>query len=316
VNGRVGLVLGAGGVLGLAYHAGALAALAEATGWDPRTADVIAGTSAGSIAASLLRAGVPAPDLLARATGGSLSAEGRRLLSRPAPAADAAGAGPWPWPRAGSAELLWQALRRPGSVRLGAAIAAALPRGTASTEVFVSGLRGILGDGWPDRPTWLCAVRLDDGARVVFGGPRAPRAVWPDAVAASCAIPSAFRPVEIGGRLYVDGGVHSMTNLDVVAGCGLDLAIVSAPLAMRTAVTLPAPDVPLRLAASARLRGEAAAVGRRGTAVVLLLPSSADRRAMGLDMMDPGRRAAVAEQARSSALEWLRRPEVRRGLDG
>ena len=55
--GRIGLVLGAGGVIGHAFHAGVLAALADDTGWDPRRADVIVGTSAGSIAGALLRAG-------------------------------------------------------------------------------------------------------------------------------------------------------------------------------------------------------------------------------------------------------------------
>ena len=45
---RVGLVLGAGGATGHAFHAGVLSALAEETGWDPRAADIIVGTSAGS----------------------------------------------------------------------------------------------------------------------------------------------------------------------------------------------------------------------------------------------------------------------------
>jgi NTE family protein len=315
VNGRVGLVLGAGGVLGLAYHAGALAALAEATGWDPRTVEVVVGTSAGSITASLLRAGLPAPDLLARATGAPLSAEGRRLLAGAGPgAAGVASRRRRSWTVPGSTRLLGRALARPGSVRLGAAIAAALPHGSLSTESFIGGLRGVLPSAWPERPTWLCAVRLDDGARVIFGAPGAPSATWPDAVAASCAIPSVFQPVVIGGRRYVDGGAHSVTNLDAAAGRGLDLVVVSAPMAMR-GVALPAPDMPLRLAASARLRAETAAVRRAGTTVVLLLPSSADRRAMGLHMMDASRRAAVAEQARASVLEWLRRPEVRRSLD-
>ena len=62
---RIGLVLGAGGVVGHAFHAGVLAAVAEATGWDPREADVIVGTSAGSVVGALLRAGASAPDLVA-----------------------------------------------------------------------------------------------------------------------------------------------------------------------------------------------------------------------------------------------------------
>ena len=53
----IGLVLGAGGLHAAAHHAGTLAALAEATGWDPRTADVVVGTSAGATTAVSLRAG-------------------------------------------------------------------------------------------------------------------------------------------------------------------------------------------------------------------------------------------------------------------
>ena len=48
---RVGLVLGGGGRIGLAYHAGALAALEHDLGWDPRSADVIVGTSVGAVSA-------------------------------------------------------------------------------------------------------------------------------------------------------------------------------------------------------------------------------------------------------------------------
>ena len=64
---RIGLVLGAGGVVGQAYHAGTLAALCEVTSWDPRQAEVIIGTSAGSGAAALLRLGLSAADLQRRA---------------------------------------------------------------------------------------------------------------------------------------------------------------------------------------------------------------------------------------------------------
>ena len=77
---RVGLVLGAGGVAGGAFHAGVLAALHEATGWDPRHAGVLVGTSAGSIAAASLRAGLSCADMLARAQDLPLSAEGRAIM--------------------------------------------------------------------------------------------------------------------------------------------------------------------------------------------------------------------------------------------
>ena len=60
---RVGLVLGGGGVVGIAYHAASLAAIEHDLGWDPRSADVIVGTSAGALVGALLRRGVPASDL-------------------------------------------------------------------------------------------------------------------------------------------------------------------------------------------------------------------------------------------------------------
>jgi NTE family protein len=63
---RIGLVLGAGGVIGHAFHAGVLDGLCDATGWDPRDAEVIVGTSAGSVVGALLRAGFSPRDLAAR----------------------------------------------------------------------------------------------------------------------------------------------------------------------------------------------------------------------------------------------------------
>src|SRR3954468_18683755 len=61
---RVGLVLGAGGITGIAWLVGALEALREHTGWDPATADVISGTSAGAVAATVLASGRPMRGLL------------------------------------------------------------------------------------------------------------------------------------------------------------------------------------------------------------------------------------------------------------
>src|SRR6059058_1589607 len=62
---RVGLVLGAGGVVGQAYHAGVLAVLEHDCGFDAREADMIVGTSAGSVTGTLLRLGVSSGDLAA-----------------------------------------------------------------------------------------------------------------------------------------------------------------------------------------------------------------------------------------------------------
>lgn len=89
-------------------------------------------------------------------------------------------------------------------------------------------LAAVLGERWPDRTTYLCAVRQRDLRRVVFG-----RDLWPApaaAVAASCAVPGYFGAVVVDGEPYVDGGVHSPTNATVLADLDLDLVIVSSPM--------------------------------------------------------------------------------------
>src|SRR5580693_8744093 len=78
----VGLVLGAGGVVGQAYQAGVLAGLERQAGWDPRDADLIVGTSAGSVTGAALRVGVPATDLAASTYGVPMSRAGGALLKR------------------------------------------------------------------------------------------------------------------------------------------------------------------------------------------------------------------------------------------
>jgi len=84
---RVGLVLGGGGVAGAAYHAGALAAIEYDLGWDPQTADIVVGTSAGSPTGALLRLGVAASDLAALTVGAKAHTvnidQAARLADRP-----------------------------------------------------------------------------------------------------------------------------------------------------------------------------------------------------------------------------------------
>jgi NTE family protein len=70
---RVGLVLGAGGVLGGAWLTGGLNALAQETEWDPGSAEYIVGTSAGSMIGALVAAGVPPWFMVAHSRGESFS---------------------------------------------------------------------------------------------------------------------------------------------------------------------------------------------------------------------------------------------------
>src|SRR4051812_13147322 len=130
---RVGLVLGAGGMAGTAFHAGVLCALGEDIGWDARDAEIVVGTSAGSTSAALLRAGFPPVDYVARITGEPLSDEGARLLGSVPPVARGRAALPRTALPA-SAKLLRGAALRPWTVHPGALLAAALPAGATPNE--------------------------------------------------------------------------------------------------------------------------------------------------------------------------------------
>ena len=243
----MGLVLGAGGVAGGAFHAGVLAALVDGTGWDPRRASVIVGTSAGSISGTSLRAGLPATDLFARAQDRPLSAEGQRVMRGLGPIPSPPPLRPARQPRAAAdmAATLARVARRPWAARPTALAAALLPEGTVSTDMISEGIGALLPDAWPADPLWICAVRQSDGQRVVFGrGDRLPRVA--DAVAASCAIPGFFAPVVIDGEAHLDGGVHSPTNADVVRGEDLDLVIVSSPMSRRGRRPRLSADQPMR----------------------------------------------------------------------
>ena len=318
---RIGLVLGAGGVVGGAFHAGVLSALEEATGWDPRTAELILGTSAGSVSAALLRAGFSAADIAARTAGTPISAEGAaRLRSAGLPPGQAP-AVPQPdrSPRKGSAGpaapgVLWAAARRPWSVRPPAVLAGLIPEGGLPTTTISEGVDALLGDSWPAAPLWIAAVRLDDGRLVIFGRDPAPAATPAEAVAASCAVPGWFTPVRIRGVRYVDGGAHSLTNVAEVARSGpspdapdLDLVLVSAPMGRTGPGGLPGA---WRRVARAQLAVEAGVLRRRGVPVVAFQPSVEDQAVMGRDAMDASRRTAVVQQVRASTRARLRRPDL------
>lgn len=319
-HGGVGLALGAGGVIGHAWHAGVLAALAEC-GWDARRAEVVVGTSAGSVVSALLRADLAPDDIHRRATGRALSAAGRRIISvgmgsgpmaTPtfrAPARGTKGR----WTPAAPVNLL-RALN-PLNPRLGL-LAGALPRGATDTAIISDGIGRLHGSRWPERPLWLCAVAMRTGRLVVFGRDDTTATVG-QAVAASCAIPGFFTPVPIGGVDHVDGGVHSPTNADLLAGVGLDLVVVSSPMSLDSAgARRPRPGNALRLGHRARLMREVAAVRRSATRVVTFQPGPEDLAVMGPPgtAMRPERREPVARQARETTLRRLDTPAMREAL--
>ncbi len=307
----IALVLGAGGTVGHAFHAGVLAALADVRGWDARQADVVVGTSAGSAVAALLRAGMPPTDLLKRGSRQPLSDEGTALVRR-------AGLGP-PRPRPprerasgsmASTARLTRAARVPWQITPGSLAAAVLPAGTVSTADLGVPFDNLYGDAWPSRPTWIVAVQLDSGRRIAFGQPGAPAARVSDAVRASCAIPAYFEPAVIDGERYVDGGVHSTTNADLVAGERPDLVLVSAPMsAARGALRLD-PSSALRRYAGLSLAREVAGLRAKGITVVAFQPTARDLEEMVGDSLDPAKFAPVSARVRETVGQRLARPDV------
>ncbi len=320
---RVGLVLGAGGVLGGAWLVGGLHALAAETGWDPGSAEYLVGTSAGAMIGGLLASGVPPWFMLAHSAGETLDAvegtdPGSGAASRSAGAeyqlhrgVPALGPGSWP--------LALASLARPYRYSPAAVIAGWLPQGLISPEPLKQTIRRVAGDGWPAHPNlWIMACDYATGRRVAFGRADAPAASLADAVAASCAIPGFYRPVEVGGCRYVDGGVASTSNLDVVAGRDLDLVICLNPTS-----SLHAPQnrtlgeraaAVLRQASGRRLGHEARKVRERGTEVVLIQPTVQDLDAMGTNLMSSKRRHEVIDTAAQTVGAHLRQPELRARL--
>lgn len=297
------LVLGAGGVLGSAFHAVALRQLRRQTGWDPASADLLVGTSAGSVAAGLLRAGMTVEDLCARYDGGPMSARGREIgavlpLVRPRHST-----------RSGSDQSTVQrglsafatAMRDPLRVRPASVAAAFLPRGTVSSDWMAAAFDAVLERRWPTPPLWVCTVRADTGRRQVHGG-RDQGASPGRAIAASCAVPGMFRPVRIDGAEHFDGGTHSPTNLDVLALWRPDVVVVISPM---SGSRPPArADLPMRLWARGLLAGERAVLGLR-TTVVVIEPRGRVLEAMGTDLMAAERRAEFFQEAASAASEVL-----------
>jgi NTE family protein len=304
---RVGLVLGAGGVVGQAYHAGVLAALEDEAHFDPRRAELIVGTSAGSITGSLLRLGVPASDMAALSTGAPLSPAGEALLTELLPEA-----GNLPplrvrsllraW-RPPSPALVARIARRPWSFRPDVAAMTLLPGGQVDITDRAEPLDRLVGDRWPTG-LWIVAARRNDGGRVVFGRDGSPHTSLANAVLASCAIPGYFTPIKIEGTEYFDGGVHSPTNADVLRTQPLDVVIVSSSMSASHPRFREA-DALVRLSMHRRLEREVRRLEASGKRVIRLEPGPKACAAMGLRAMAEDRADRVVDAAYEETRERM-----------
>jgi len=316
---RVGLVLGAGGVTGGSWLTGALHALVEETGWDPGSADVVVGTSAGSVVGTIVAAGGVPPWFMVAHSAGEVFDGLYDRQGRPTAEADRTGGASYrlhrglPVPGPGSWRLALGALRRPSRHPLTAVLAGWAPAGVISTDPLRAIVRSAVPEGWGAHPElWIMACDYATGRRVAFGRDDAPEADLADAVAASCAIPGFYRPVRIGARRYVDGGVCSVSNLDVVADAGLDLVICLNPSSSRTPNG--GASGAMRAANGRRLGHEARKVRAAGTEVVLVQPTREDLAVMGPNPMSRARRNEVIQTAMRTTAEALRAADLRARL--
>ncbi|MGW2182510.1 patatin-like phospholipase family protein [Streptomyces sp. NPDC001732] len=256
------LVLGAGGVVGGAWETGILYGLAEA-GADLSTADLIIGSSAGaSVGAQLASGTLGLSELYELQLADPRGMRGGRL-------------GALTLLRYTKAVLLARTAEEYGR-RLGR-----LARG-ARPDIDEEGRRAAIAERlpspeWPDRPLRITAVDADTGELHTFDKDSGVPLV--DAVTASSAVPGVWPVARVGGRDWIDGGVHSTANAHLAAGHRRVVVIAPSARGSRTIVS---PAV------------QAAALVANGAHVEVVTPDAASKKAFGRNPLDPGRRAEAA----------------------
>jgi NTE family protein len=266
---RTALVLGGGGITGIAWELGVLAGLAEA-GVELSTADLVVGTSAGSVVGAQLRSGVdlealyarqlepPSQELVARLGRGTLARYGlAMLLARRDDTAFRRRVGELARTAADSG-------RTPSEEDRRAAIASRLPRAE-----------------WSDRPLVVTAVDAVSGEFTTFGKESGVELLA--AVGASCAVPGVYPPVTIDGRRYMDGGMRSAANADLAAE--YDRIVVIAPM-------------PRGIGPLASVDAQVTGLVSR---VAVVSPDAASLTAIGRNVLDPAAREPSARAGRAQA---------------
>jgi NTE family protein len=304
----------------MAYHAGVLRAIERVGGIVPDDADLVIGSSAGSVVGAYLRSGMGTEEFwqLANGTHPSLVEQGRSGLQTRAEVWAPMFRDPIELGRRilGSTYVLARSIVRVPSPRIPAALQHLFPAGMFSMEEGRRRLREELPAEWPAKPLWLCAVDVASGRRVVLGRRRPAGVPLPEAVLASCAIPGVYRPVQVGHMTLIDGGVYSSSNLDLAAEAGCDLVIGVIPMAWDTSAA-PGPLTQLIRRRPARsLAQEVSQVRRRGVEVLLFRPDKNQLRVHGVDLMRPDGLDRVAHSAYEAAARTVGTDRFRSILAG
>jgi NTE family protein len=264
-SGEHALVLGGGGVAGIAWMTGLLTGLAEA-GDDLTGADLIIGTSAGANVAAQLGSGLPLTDLFARQA--DQSRQSTEIMAKLDIAKLAAELGGY----LAGAGTPAETLRRIGAYALAAETVPEAVRRNVIEDRLPS-------HGWPARRIQITAVDAATGELRVFDS--ASGASLVDAVAASSAVPGIWPPVTIGASRYVDGGVRSADNADLAAGFGR--VTVISPIGFDSLIPSSRP-----------LREVVAKLRADGSAVTVIVPDAASAAVITTNALDPATRTPAA----------------------
>ena len=327
---KVALVCAGGGVTGAVYEIGCLRALDEILGRSVLDLDLYVGISGGAFVASILAAGVSPREMYDEAT----TRTGTPL-----------GVSAAPLYGLGTFEYLRRSYRAPGVLSralvtsvtgegrnlsdLAWSFFELLPSGLLETaglqeylhRLFLSRLHS---DSFRDlhRALYVVAVDLDNGEAVAFG-----RGRWRDvpvskAVQASAAMPGLYRPVRIGGRDYIDGGVKKTAHINLAIQSGADLIICINPIVPYLNDTAGGPlrghvsnhgvtwvlDQAMRIMLHGRMQYGLERYRREHPEVDILLiePTRDDVRMFGYNIMRYSARRVVAEHGYRTALTYFR----------
>jgi NTE family protein len=215
---RAALVLAGGGSVGIAWELGFL------SGLENRSPEVMRkirapdttyiGTSAGSVVATMLASGVPLTELVQPELDSPTSPNPSRQRGSVMGIA-----------RIASTMLLSRVgTKSPEEARRRIGAFAVKATTGSEGEWIASIARRLPERSWPERRLLITAVDVDSGEFRVFD--RNSGVDLASAVAASCSVPGIFPPVSIDGKRYMDGGMRSIANADLAAGCDPVLILV------------------------------------------------------------------------------------------